>query len=737
MKQILLTALIFLCSYSISEAQYGWNLKENSVWTFAPESGLDFNTGSPAPALIFSELRWRSSFSESFASVADKNGQLLFYTNTDSIWDRNNNPMPNGAIGGSVGGSPGNEGSLSLNTSQGALILPVLNNPDRYYVFALNGSMDVCFFWTPVSHKLVYSVVDMSLNNGLGDVVPGMQNLPVDSALGGMMTAVPGSDCNIWLLVHDRDNPVFKAFEITVNGISTTPVLSTTGHFTGDWANKWGEIWASPDRQHIAYATAINNSQGTGLDVFGGVEVCDFNPASGMVSNAQMVTDSLLVATAGIPFSTCFSPDNSKLFYTLGDNIYQVDLTLPTPAAIINSAVMISDTALAGGTGSPVIRLGTDGKIYAPVFPPDTINGNFQSYLCRINNPNQVGAASNFVREAVPIAPIPLTTFDDNKLGNGIGNNAFVIPSPSDSMYNRLELLFCSNQDNLVLEAPSGYFWYEWDDGSTDSLKVITQPGTYWVRNNDYCHYRVDTFLVKGVDVDFTLGNDTTICNLDEYTLKATKNGVQYLWQDGSKDSLYTILQSGTYWVQISKDGCVNSDTIQLSMKDIRQDLGPDTVLCKETPIQYILEASVLPGSSAQWSTGSNTSTITIQDTGQYWVIVSDPPCMSSDTIYISTDWCDCRIMMANAFSPNNDGLNDYFLPILQSPDCIDPGSYTLDIYNRWGQRIYQGRARDKGWDGTYNGLPADVGTYAYHITYTLGRRGTKHMQKGEVILIR
>jgi gliding motility-associated-like protein len=583
----------------------------------------------------------------------------------------------------------------------------------------------------------MYSVIDISLNNGLGDVVPGMKNLPVDSALGGMMTAVPGNDCNIWLLTHDRDNPVYKAYEITVNGLNTTPVLSTTGHFTGDWANKWGEMWPSPNRQHIAYATTINNSQGAGLDAYGGVEVCDFNPSTGVVSNAQIVSDSFLIGAVGPPYSVCFSPDNSKLFFTLVDNIYQVDLSLPTSTAIINSATMISDTSLAEGGGNPVIRLGPDGKIYTPVIPPDTVNGNYQSYLARINNPNQIGAASNFVREAVPIAPIPMTIATDYSLGNSIGNNAFVVPLPADSTYSQHNALLCSNQDNLVLEAPLGYFWYEWDDGSTDTLRTITQPGTYWVRNNDYCHYRVDTFIVKGVDVDFTLGNDTTICNQDMYTLKATKNGAQYLWQDGSKDSLYITTQSGTYWVQISKDGCLNSDTILLSIKDIRQDLGRDTALCKETPIYFTVKASVLPGSSAQWNTGSNTPTLIIQDTGAYWVTVSDPPCIASDTIQITTEWCDCRIMIPNAFSPNSDGLNDYFIPILQSAECLDPGTYTLDIYNRWGQRIYQGRANDKGWDGTYNGTPADVGTYAYHITYTLGRRGTKHMKKGEVILVR
>lgn len=736
MKQILLSALL-LFSFSLAKAQYGWNLKENSVWAFSPFTGLDFNIGATPPTVIPTSVTFDGSYSESYVAVADKNGQLLFYTNTDSVWSADHNTMPNGFIGGVTGGSPSQEGSLSWNTSQGAIILPVLDNPNRYYIFALGGSMDVCFFWTPISHKLVYSVVDMTLNNGLGDVVPGLKNIPVDSALGGMMTAIPGNDCNIWLIVHDRDFPVFKSYEINLNGVNPGPVLSTAGNILGDWSNKWGEMWGSPDREHLAFATTINNSAGVGLDVFGGVELMDFNPSTGVISNAMMVSDSFLMPFYGAPFSVCFSPDNSRLYYTLVDNVFQVDLTQPTQTAIISSAVLIEDS-LGQGNGNPVLRLGPDGKIYLPTFPSDTINGNYQPYLARINDPNQLGTACDLVEHAVPLDPIPISPIGENSLRNGIGNNAFVLPFPADSVYFSQEVLLCSNQESLVLQAPFDSYWYEWNDGTVDTSQVtITEPGTYWVRNNNYCHYRVDTFIVKTVDVEFTLGNDTTICNLESYTLKAAKNNVHYLWHDGSTDSTHDITTSGTYWVQISRDGCVNSDTIHVSMRDLRQNIGPDTVLCKESPIHYIVEAAPPPGSSVHWSTGTNTPTLTIQDTGTYWVIVSDPPCSASDTIHITSEWCDCQLMLPNAFSPNNDGLNDYFLPIPQSPECYENGNYTLDIYNRWGQRVYQGRSSSKGWDGTYNGTPADVGTYSYYITYTLGRRGTKHVQKGDVALIR
>ncbi len=124
-------------------------------------------------------------------------------------------------------------------------------------------------------------------------------------------------------------------------------------------------------------------------------------------------------------------------------------------------------------------------------------------------------------------------------------------------------------------------------------------------------------------------------------------------------------------------------------------------------------------------------------DPGTYWIQVSDPPCIASDTINIDITWCDCRLMMPSAFSPNQDGLNDYFLPVPQNNECGNLIRYTFSVYNRWGQLVYQGRSGDAGWNGSYKGQLADVGTYNYYLSYRTGINQPAKTEKGDITLIR
>jgi gliding motility-associated-like protein len=92
-------------------------------------------------------------------------------------------------------------------------------------------------------------------------------------------------------------------------------------------------------------------------------------------------------------------------------------------------------------------------------------------------------------------------------------------------------------------------------------------------------------------------------------------------------------------------------------------------------------------------------------------------------------------MLIPNAFSPNNDGLNDYFIPALPGNCAVD--EFALEIYNRWGQRIFTSYKRDKGWDGTYNGHAADMGSYRYRIRMLLGVHKKEVTQNGDFMLIR
>ncbi len=88
-----------------------------------------------------------------------------------------------------------------------------------------------------------------------------------------------------------------------------------------------------------------------------------------------------------------------------------------------------------------------------------------------------------------------------------------------------------------------------------------------------------------------------------------------------------------------------------------------------------------------------------------------------------------------SAFSPNGDGRNDVFRPVLE-PECPVKG-YTMSVYNRWGQCVYSSNILSQGWDGTLRGEPAALGTYVYLLELESGSRNKSIQKRGDVMLVR
>jgi gliding motility-associated-like protein len=151
-----------------------------------------------------------------------------------------------------------------------------------------------------------------------------------------------------------------------------------------------------------------------------------------------------------------------------------------------------------------------------------------------------------------------------------------------------------------------------------------------------------------------------------------------------------------------------------------------------------------MKGALVQWSNGSRAPFIHITDTGVYRLEILIPPCIFSDSIRVSVRSCDtlprdtllpaCTVYLPNAFSPNGDGVNDRFQPLLEAGCPVQ--SYQLNIYNRYGVRVFAGNDPARGWDGIFRGEPAPVGTYFYEMRWT-GRDGRSFFRKGDVTLVR
>ena len=323
--------------------------KENNTWYFGDKAGIDFNSGTAVPLLNSS----MQSF-EGTAILSDPSGNVLFYTNggpmkylnyKGAVWNKNDSIMPNGILDSSAGG---------CNSSmQSSLIVPDPGNSNKYYIFTSD-----C-----IEHNMKggfrYSIVDMNLDGGLGDVT--VKGVPLtDSVSESICGVVHGNTSDYWVIVHKLKSSSFYAYQINSTGI-LPPVISNIGVSVGQYGG--GQIMANMDGSKI------------GFPAYPKTMIFNFNKFTGVISDSV----NLNVYTT----SCCFSP-HGRFFYTaygLGNKIYQFDLAA---ADIPASVIELPDTTHSSGA----MQLGPDGKIYIAKKGP---------YINVINLPDSLGNACNFI----------------------------------------------------------------------------------------------------------------------------------------------------------------------------------------------------------------------------------------------------------------------------------------------------------------------------------------------------
>ncbi len=242
------------------------------------------------------------------------------------------------------------------------------------------------------------------------------------------------------------------------------------------------------------------------------------------------------------------------------------------------------------------------------------------------------------------------------------------------------------------------------------------------LRSNKKAYHYIDDVSV----LEFNPLPDSTILVCAGETQKynaAFLNGT-YKWNTGSTDSIISISKSGTYSVEVTVDGCVLTDTVVVVVPPDANNFVPilrgDTTLCEGKKIQ--LSATAVPGQYA-WSTGALDSIITINKTNNYAVTVTNRCGTYNDDVDITFKKCGCNVFVPNAFSPNNDGVNDELQVFF---GCDFPYKVKrFQIFNRWGSRIFSAiDTNDIRWDGQINGkqLPPDV--YVWYLEYEYEQDG-------------
>ncbi len=293
---------------------------------------------------------------------------------------------------------------------------------------------------------------------------------------------------------------------------------------------------------------------------------------------------------------------------------------------------------------------------------------------------------------------------------------------------------FCLN-DSIHLSAGNNHQQYLWSNGSTAGSIIVKQAGNYWVRATatNGCHVK-DTMAVLEIYSlpKLNLGNDFTLCEGNQRQLNAGSFS-SYLWQDGSTSPNFTISSPGTYHVTVIDDNqCSASDSIvllQLLPSPVNFLPASDSICEFST-----LSLSALSNyTNYQWSTGSTQKTITVSSPGNYVLTVTNNNgCSAKDTISVAQKNCFAEVFVPTAFTPNNDGLNDLFRPIV-------PGSvlnYSFEIYDRAGQRVFASTNPALGWRGDVSGVIQSSGVYVWHCRFQLPGKAPGY-KKGTVTLIR
>ncbi|MCB0769760.1 MAG: gliding motility-associated C-terminal domain-containing protein [Flavobacteriales bacterium] len=603
---------------------------QHEDWYMGFGAGLDF--GSGVPVATGGPL----STDEGCATISDANGQLLFFTNGEQVWDRSLNLMPNGS--GLLG---------HFSCSQSALIVPVPGQPEQFELFTAPAGAGE---WTP-SDAGHHHRIDMGANGGLGDVV--YANQPLAAPLVEKLTATRHANgIDVWVLYHGWNNANYYAYLVTCEGVEG-PVVSTLGYIPRlDDAGSSGEVIGcmKMNRQGTMLCsvwTEATLSTQQDYQSRGIVQLLDFDNSTGMLSNVR--SDTLGTGTDiqkcyGVEFSPggafVYVNDHGLIGGISNSRVLQYDLAAP-----FDQPHVVAQNNRAYGS----MQLGPDGAIHIA-----RLNG--ATYLSAITAPDLQGAACGFV-----------------EVGASLG----------------------------------------------------TDPSTWGLPN----HW--DTYP-EAAPIDPIAWEDSLVCGDAEVLVEARYSHPFHVptfrWSTGETTPSIAVHGSGTFTLEMQLPCTTIHDTVHIRRGGIPFELGNDLLICDDAEAWLEVPAA----RTIQWSSGDTGTVIAVHEAGLYSVLLIDTlGCTSRDSVLLRTRNCACAMYLPNAFSPNNDGINDRFTPVM---DC-DPERFDLELFDRWGGSLFRSTDPATAWEAE----DVPVGVYAYRLNYAWndGRIVQERTQRGHVTLVR
>jgi PKD repeat protein len=696
---------------------------------------------------------------EAIAHAEDKDGNILFFVNSNGVYD---------AKGALMKGSTDIYANGSLTEID---ICPFPNSTSKYYVFY---TMELC-------SNLYYSVVDMKLNDGLGDVT--RLNTLLDTAQMAEGLELIKRPCrnSYWLIAYECGIG-FKKYLIDDSGVSNG--ISIFNYSGPELFLGRGELDYHNGKMGMAFS---NNPEPT-------VFLCNLNPFTGDITNPKTIV--LPEGGGNGVYGLEFSPDASKAYFTIwykptNNNLFQYDFETEKISTYSIKSTSIDASKAASGPGQ--IEMGRDGKLYIPfdggnqltvinnsnstnpVFSKLTTNStlalgmsdhiqsdivntknNFtyknvcigettefqlESYSCSSQKPQllwdfgdaesnkkNMSTGTNPTHKYKKAGEYKVTLYINDSLGADTVSHTIVIAA-----YPKFDLggdVSLCDGDTITLKANVSNLNYEWSNGGYQQQTKASKGGKYVLKVWDKGCFATDSIMVKlQQKPKAELGNDLWLCDVAVKTLNAGAEATSYKWSTGESAPEINASTSGIYWVTVANDKCLNSDTIELVFQNSpKVNLGKDKLICaNETET---LDAGK-DGSNYLWSTGATTNSIQVNTAGAYSVSVNKGTCTTFDTVLISIREGNSIIIVPDSFVVSAKA------PIVEFKVFVkNVNHYQLKLTNAQGKIMYETSDYTKEWNGKMpDATIIPKGVYNYSIEYNSICKPKIEIKKGNLLV--
>lgn len=481
-----------------------------------------------------------------------------------------------------------------------------------------------------------------------------------------------------------------------------------------NWAGSGGMANIGPD----IYTDNLNAPNFIHSKVVSGntANVIDTTATMPYMTTGYRVDDMASVAGSfldSLPFVTVISNDT----FTCTGHTASFTSHITNPDSSGTYQWYVNGTAQAGGTDSTFSYHPADGDTVTLHYTVNGTCGNITSISAPVViHVYSVVTPVLTVHDTLICSPGVITL---SAQANGTGNNIYYHwSSPS-------AILSAADQSSVTVDAHlSSYFVVTVTDSISNACKASV----------------TDTIHVRVSAAAFHAYGDTVACAGDSVQLHA-RGGSTYTWTPTTgfiyrtdSDVVVRPVSSTVYTVRISNaDGCAAEFDLPVTVASpVLADAGADRYIRSGESVQLQAQGGISylwsPADFLSADSGDVVTSTPPHTIGYYVTVTGSNGCKAIDSVTVYV----VNVFMPTAFTPNGDGLNDQLHVRFMDPATSLVG---FSIYNRWGQQVFYTNGMARGWDGTYKGIPAEIGTYFYVVEYTAGAKS--FTDKGTVSLFR